>query len=218
MKEKKQYVVFGLGAFGRSVALTLENMGCDVIAVDNSYERIQEISDAVSYAIRADVCEMEALESLGGRNLDGAVVAIGENLEASIMAIMAAKDMGIPYVLAKAKGELDAKVLKKIGADAVILPERESGERVAKTLMSATFTDWIELSDDFSLVEVEIPKAWTGQTLAEIRVRENYGVNIVGMIQNDSISVTVDPQEPLPEEGLLIMIGSNKNLEFLQNK
>lgn len=217
MKNKKQYVVFGLGAFGRSVALNLENMGCDVIVVDRSYERIQEIADSVSYAIRADVNDAEALEGLGGRNLDGAIVAIAENLEASIMAVMAAKEMGIPYILAKAKGDLNEKILKKVGADETIRPERESGERVAKTLISGTFADWIELSSDFSLVEVAIPKAWVGQTLAELRVRETYGVNVVGLIQEGNVNVMVDPMEPLPEEGLLIVIGSNKNLEFLQN-
>ena len=103
---KKQFAVFGLGSFGRSVALTLENLGCDVVVVDKSYEKIQEISDMVSYAMRADVSDPDALHALGGRNLDGAVVAVSESLEASIMATIISKEMGIPYVLAKAKDEL----------------------------------------------------------------------------------------------------------------
>ena len=110
---KKQFAVFGLGSFGRSVALTLENLGCDVVVVDKSYEKIQEISDMVSYAMRADVSDPDALHALGGRNLDGAVVAVSENLEASIMATIISKEMGIPYVLAKAKDELQGAILEK---------------------------------------------------------------------------------------------------------
>ena len=112
---KKQFAVFGLGSFGRSVALTLENLGCDVVVVDKSYEKIQEISDMVSYAMRADVSDPDALHALGGRNLDGAVVAVSENLEASIMATIISKEMGIPYVLAKAKDELQGAILEKVG-------------------------------------------------------------------------------------------------------
>ena len=112
---KKQFAVFGLGSFGRSVALTLENLGCDVVVVDKSYEKIQEISDMVSYAMRADVSDPDALHALGGRNLDGAVVAVSESLEASIMATIISKEMGIPYVLAKAKDELQGAILEKVG-------------------------------------------------------------------------------------------------------
>ena len=115
---KKQYAVLGLGSFGRSVALTLESLGCDVFVVDKSYEKVQEISDLVAYAMRADVSDPDALVSLGGKNLDGAVVAVSENLEASIMATIAAKEIGIPYVLAKARDELQGRILEKIGADA----------------------------------------------------------------------------------------------------
>ena len=144
---KKQFAVFGLGSFGRSVALTLENLGCDVVVVDKSYEKIQEISDMVSYAMRADVSDPDALHALGGRNLDGAVVAVSENLEASIMATIISKEMGIPYVLAKAKDELQGAILEKWGR-CIAYPECDMGERVAKSLMSTAFTDWIELSSE----------------------------------------------------------------------
>ena len=109
----KQFAVLGLGSFGSSVALTLENMGCDVLVVDESYEKVQEISDKVSYAVKADVSEPDALQALGGRNLDGVVVAISESLEASIMATMLCKEMGIPLVVAKAKDKLQARSCKE---------------------------------------------------------------------------------------------------------
>ena len=131
---RKQFAVLGLGSFGRSVALTLESMGCDVIVVDKSRETIQEIADRVTYAITADITEKEALSALGTRNLDGAIIGVAENLEAGIMATLLCKEIGIPMVVAKAKNKLQGTILKKVGADTVVYPEIEMGSRVAKSL------------------------------------------------------------------------------------
>lgn len=209
---KKQYAVFGLGSFGRSVALTLESLGCDVIVVDKSYEKVQEISDSVSYAMRADVSDPEALVSLGGKNLDGAVVAVSESLEASIMATIAAKEIGIPYVLAKARDELQGMILEKIGADAIVYPERDMGSRVAKSLVSTAFTDWIELSAEYSMAETVIPDKWVGKSLADLKVRERHGLNVVGIMRGEEVDVTFDPHEPLPSDCIIIVIGANSVL------
>lgn len=214
----RQFAVLGLGSFGWSVALTLEKMGCDVLAVDDSFEKIQEISEQVSYAVKADVSDPEALHTLGGRNLDGAVVAVSENFEASVMATMICKEMGIPKVLAKAKDTLQGTILKKVGADAVVYPEIEMGSRVAKNLVAREFTDWIELSDDYSLVEAATPKSWVGKCLAELKVRERFDVNVVGIILNGEVDVTFDPHKPLPAEGILILIGANDVLEKFDAK
>ena len=214
----RQFAVLGLGSFGWSVALTLEKMGCDVLAVDDSFEKIQEISEQVSYAVKADVSDPEALQALGGRNLDGAVVAVSENFEASVMATMICKEMGIPKVLAKAKDTLQGTILKKVGADAVVYSEIEMGSRVAKNLVAREFTDWIELSDDYSLVEAAVPKSWVGKCLAELKVRERFDVNVVGIILNGEVDVTFDPQKPLPAEGILILIGANDVLEKFDAK
>ena len=209
---KKQFAVIALGSFGRSVALTLEGLGCDVVVMDMSYEKIQEISELVSYAMRADVADPDALHALGGRNLDGAVVAVSESLEASIMAIMIAKEIGVPFVLAKAKDDLQGVILKKVGADAIVYPERDMGSRVAKSVMSTTFADWIELSPEYSMAEVIIPEKWVGKSLSELKVRELYGINVVGIIQKEEVDVTLDPNMPLPAGAILILIGSNKVL------
>ena len=166
----KQFAVLGLGSFGSSVALTLENMGCDVLVVDESYEKVQEISDKVSYAVKADVSEPDALQALGGRNLDGVVVAISESLEASIMATMLCKEMGIPLVVAKAKDKLQGAILQRVGADRIVYPEIEMGSRVAK------------------------------------------------IIKNGKIEVAINPQEPLREKEILIVIGSNDILEKFDMK
>ena len=210
---RKQFAVFGLGSFGWSVALTLESLGCDVLVVDKSYEKIQEIADQVSYAMRADVADPEAMQALGGRNLDGAVVAISESLEASIMATMLSKEMGIPYVLAKAQDNLQGTILEKVGADSVVYPEREMGSRVAKNLVSNTFSDWTELSSEYSMAESKVPEKWAGRSLSELKVREKYGINVVGIIQHEQVNVTFDPHAPLPEDGILIIIGATSVLE-----
>ena len=215
---EKQYAVLGLGSFGESVALTLENMGCDVLVMDDSYEKIQDISDKVSYAMKADVADPDALQALGGRNLDGVVVAVSENLEAGIMATMLCKEMGIPLVVAKAKNKLQGAILKRVGADRIVYPEIEMGSRVAKSLVSREFMDWIELSNDYSMVEIAVPDKWVGRTLVDINVRERLGINVVGIIINGKIDVTLDPQKPLPEGGILIVIGANDVLEKFDSK
>lgn len=218
MTMEKQYAVLGMGSFGESVALTLENMGCDVLVMDDSYEKIQDISDKVSYAMKADVSDPDALQALGGKNLDGVVVAVSENLEAGIMATMLCKEMGIPLVVAKAKNRLQGAILQRVGADRIVYPEIEMGSRVAKSLVSREFMDWIELSNDYSMVEIAVPDKWVGRTLVDINVRERLGINVVGIIINGKIDVTLDPQKPLPEGGILIVIGANDVLEKFDSK
>ncbi len=215
---EKQYAVLGLGSFGESVALTLENMGCDVLVMDDSYEKIQDISDKVSYAMKADVADPDALQALGGKNLDGVVVAVSENLEAGIMATMLCKEMGIPLVVAKAKNKLQGAILQRVGADRIVYPEIEMGSRVAKSLVSREFMDWIELSKDYSMVEIAVPDKWVGRNLVDINARERLGINVVGIIINGKIDVTLDPQKPLPEGGILIVIGANDVLEKFDSK
>ncbi|WP_442855355.1 potassium channel family protein [Clostridium sp. Marseille-P3244] len=210
---EKQYAVLGLGSFGYSVALTLENMGCDVLVMDASYEKIQDISDKVSYAMKADIADPDALQALGGRNLDGVVIAVSESLEASIMATMICKEMGIPLVLAKAKDKLQGAILERVGADRIVYPEIEMGSRVAKSLVAREFMDWISLSNDYSMVEIAVPDKWIGKSLTELSVRERLGINVVGIIVNGKIDVTLDPQKPLPQGGILIVIGANDILE-----
>ena len=213
---KKQYAVFGLGSFGESVAITLQSLGCEVVAVDNHMERIEEIASKVSYAIKADVGDPEVIRSLGTINLDGVVVAVADDMEASVMATLVSKDLGVPYVLAKAKTELHAKVLQKIGADAVIFPEMEMGARVAKNLMSANFADWITLSDDYSIMETMIPKHWVGQSLQKLDVRKHYGVNVVGTKLGDEVEVNPDPAKALEAGTVLILVGHNEDLERIK--
>ena len=211
----KQFVVLGLGSFGASVAVTLQKLGCDVVAVDQDMELVSDIAEKVTYAMQADIENPKLLESLGSRNFDGMVVASSENLEGSILATLAAKEMGIPYILCKAHNERHAQVLRKIGADAVVFPEEEMGRKIAKNLVSANLADWIELSPDYSIVETAIPKRWVGKTLKELDVRRIYEVNVVGIKEEEEghVEITPNPDLPLRDGMILMLIGANEALE-----
>ena len=210
---KKQFVVLGLGSFGASVAVTLQQLGCDVVAVDQDMERIEDVADRVTYAMQADIGDPELFDVLGKESFDGIVIASSENLEGSIMATLAAKEAGIPYVLCKAHNKRYAEGLRKVGADAVVFPEKEMGKRIAKNLVSANLADWIALSPDYSVVEAAIPEKWIGRTLKELDVRKTYEVNVVGIKEGERVEITPDPDMPLKPKMILMLVGSNEALQ-----
>lgn len=212
---KKEYAVLGLGNFGQSVALTLQELGCEVIAVDHVEDRVQKFADHVSYAMKADIADPEVIKTLGARNLDGVIIAVAENMESSIMATLACSELGVPLILAKANNAVHAKILKKIGADVIIYPERETGERVAKQLLSANFTDWISLSPDYSIMEMKIPKLWAGKSLETLKLRELHDISVVGIIIDEKMEVNPDPKKAMPDNCILILVGSNTSLESI---
>ena len=212
---RKEFVVFGMGKFGTSVAKTLADNGCQVMAVDSDPDKVEEIAEHVTYAVCMDVTDADAIHSLGIRNFDGAIVAIGENLEASVLVTIITKELGIPYVLAKAQTELQAKVLKKVGADKIIFPEKESGIRIANNLASDNFFDAIELSTKYSLMDLDVPAEWIGKTLRELNLRATKKINIIGIRRNEEFEITPDPDAPLTEEDVLVVIGKNQTLTKL---
>lgn len=216
--QKKEFAVFGLGEFGKSVAISLARCGCEVLVVDNDSEKIKEIADEVTYAVAADVTDYNVLKSLGIRNLDGVIVAIAESLEASVMATIFAKELGVPYVMAKAYTEVHATVLKKVGADAIAFPEKEMGARIAKNLVSGNFVDLIELSSEFSMVEMKVPEIWKGKTLRELNPRDKCGVNVIAVKNEGKVNVNPDPDLPFKETETLIIVGDNNMLERLVKK
>ncbi|MCI5700661.1 MAG: TrkA family potassium uptake protein [Lachnospiraceae bacterium] len=205
---KRQFAVLGLGKFGFSIAKTLSNAGYEVIAVDRNEDIVQEIADIVTYALKADVTEPGVLKNIGIRNVDAVVVAISENMESSVMATILAKEAGAPYVLSKAGTELHGQILKKIGADEIIYPEQAMGARTAKKLISGSFLDLYELSKSFSMVEVIMPADWAGKSLKELNLRKK-GINVIGMIQEDSIELNIDPDMPLPANETLLIVAKN---------
>lgn len=212
----KSFVVFGLGKFGTSVAIALNKNGCDVLAVDMDEQKVQDIADHVTYAVKADVTDPEIFKSLGIRNMDGAVVAISENMEASVMSTILAKEAGIPYVMAKATSEIHATVLKKVGADHVIFPESEMGSRVARNMVFGKFVDTFELSATYSMVEMQMPEAWIGHSLRELDIRNRYGVNVIASKMGEQVNVNMDPDDPMKAGETLLTVGDNEMLKKIK--
>ncbi|HCT90395.1 MAG TPA: potassium uptake system protein [Lachnospiraceae bacterium] len=209
----KQYAVLGLGRFGSSVALTLADAGCEVLAVDSDEEKVQELADHVTYAVTADVTEPGVLESLSVSNIDIAVIGIAGNMEDSILATILAKEAGAGYVIAKAMSEIHGTILEKVGADKVIYPERDSGIRLAKNLVSGNFMEFFALSDTYSIAELKVPRAWSGKSLKELDLRKNLGLNVIGVMMEKKTVVNVDPDTPLEETWTAIVVGDNRDLQ-----
>lgn len=210
--KNKSFAVIGLGQFGMTLAVTLAESDCDVLAIDDKEENIEEISEKVTYAVKADVREPGILKALGVQNVDVAIIAVAENLEASISATMQAKDLGVPCVVAKSMNSLHGRILDKIGADKIIYPEQAMGLRVARNLLSGGYLDVFELSAEFSMAEFSIPESWVGKSLIDLNVRERFHINIIGIKQGENVTVDLKPSEPLPDRCSIIAIGKNKDL------
>lgn len=214
----KQFVIIGLGRFGSSVAKTLYALGHDVLAIDSNEDLVQEISDSVTHAVQMDATDENALRTLGIRNFDVAVVTIGANIQASVMATLLVKDMGIKYIIAKGNSDLHAKVLYKIGADRVILPEKDMGVRVAHNLVSSSILDYIELSPDYSIIEIESPKEWHGKNMKELSLRSKYGINVMAIKRHNEVNISPDASDIIEKDDIVVAIGSAEDLTKLEGK
>ena len=209
--KNKSFAVIGLGQFGMTLAVTLAESDCDVLAIDDKEENIEEISEKVTYAVKADVREPGILKALGVQNVDVAIIAVAENLEASISATMQAKDLGVPFVVAKSMNSLHGRILDKIGADKIIYPEQSMGLRVARNLMSGGYLDVFELSAEFSMAE--FPCRYPGlEKSGRSECTGAFHINIIGIKQGENVTVDLDPSEPLPDNCSIIAIGKNKDL------
>lgn len=213
----KQFVVIGCGRFGSSVAKKLNDLGAEVMTVDKSEETIQNIADYVTYAVQADATDENTIKSLGIRNFDVAVVSIGGDIQSSILVTLMLKELGVKYVVAKAQNELHGKVLYRIGADRVVFPEREMGIRVASNLVSDNILEYIQLAPDYSIMEIVALSSWTGKTLKDIDMRNEYGINVMAIKHGDEIDITISADEVLKEGDVLVVIGHNDNLKKIQN-
>jgi len=212
---KKEYIVIGLGQFGTSIAQTLMQNDCEVLALDINEKRTRAIADSVTCAVTGNVMDAELLAGLGIRNFDGAIIAIGENMEASIMATMVVNELGVPHILAKAQSELHAKILRKVGADRVVLPEFEMGIRYANNMVHGNFFDAVELSPDISMMEIHVRREWEGKSLKQLNMRAKYKINVIGIKSEDGFDVNPDPDEPLRAGAQLVSIGRNEVLNKL---
>ena len=214
----KTYLIVGLGRFGTAVALKLQELGNEVMVIDENEEQVQKLSDKVTYAVVGDARDEGVLESLGVRNLDCAIVAIGQDLAASVVITLNLKSLGVPQVICKAQDDLQKRALEKLGADRVVIPEREMGMKLAQNLTSSSVLDYVELSKDCGLAEIITPKPWAGKTLLEIDVRKKFGVTVAGLRKADGdLTVFVDANYKLNSDDELLLVGNNEDLARVQN-
>ena len=213
MSINKTYAVFGLGRYGLAVAQELITSGAEVIAVDSDEDTVNAAAAHIPVCKCADITDPEVIEQLGIPNVDVAIIAMASNLEASVMATALCKEAGVPTVIAKCADEMHKKILTKIGADRVLIPEQEAGVRLAKNLLSSGFTDIIDLSKDISMVEIAVRPEWVGRSLIELNLRNKYSLNIVAIKQGEITTIDIDPSKPLQEDATLVVVGNTKKLK-----
>jgi trk system potassium uptake protein TrkA len=214
--KKKSFAVLGLGRFGTSVANALADMGFDVLAVDSKEEHISQLSESVTHAITGDVTNESLLHSIGIRNFDVAIVAIGDDIQNSILTTILLKEAGVPYIVSKAQNDLHARVLEKVGADRVVFPEKDMGIRVAHNLSKTNVLDFIELSKDDSIMEIIPPAKWIGKSLKDAQVREKYGISIIAIKKDENIQVAPKADYVIEKGNLLVVIGTNHDIQRFQ--
>lgn len=212
----KSYIVIGLGRFGSEVARQLCAQGCEVLAMDTGSEQVQCVANDVTHAVVGDARDKEVLRALGARNFDCAIVAIGNSLADSVLATMNLKELGLPKVVCKAHDETHRQVLRKLGADQVVIPEQEQAVRLAKSLATPNVLDYIELSEDCGIIEVPAPKAWVGKNLRELNVRAKLGVNIIAIRRGEDINVSPSPEDPIAPKDVMVVLGDSAALKAVQ--
>ncbi|MBQ8291283.1 MAG: TrkA family potassium uptake protein [Clostridia bacterium] len=216
MSINKSYAVFGLGRYGLAVAKELVSNGVDVLAVDSDETIVNSAIADIPFCKCADVTDLEAIKQLGISNIEVVIIAMANNLEASVMAVMLCKEVGVNTVIAKCANEMHKKILSKVGADKVVFPECESGIRLAKNLLSSGFVDVIELSNDVSLIELEVKSEWVGKTLIELNLRKKYSINVIAIRQGNNLDINIDPTIQLAKNMQLVVITNTSKISKLK--
>lgn len=212
MRKKKTYAVFGLGRYGQAVATELVEGGREVLAVDNNQAIVNDLAAILPICKCADVTDPEVIARLGVSDIDTVIVSMAGDLEASVMAVTLCKEAGVKTVIAKCATEMHQKILLRVGADEVVFPEKDSGVRLAKNLLSSGFIDMISLSKDTSIVEIDVKPEWVGKNLIELNLRKKHGFNIVALREGKKVTVDIDPEEPLSAHVTLIVLANTTKL------
>ncbi|MCR5577166.1 MAG: TrkA family potassium uptake protein [Oscillospiraceae bacterium] len=215
MSIHQSYAVFGLGRYGKAVAHGLVSSGADVLAVDINEDIVNAAVPGIPCCKCADTTDPEALRQLGIADIDVVIIAMANHLEESVMTAMLCKEMGVKTVIAKCASEMNCRILRKVGADRAVFPERESGVRLAKNLMSAGFLDIIELSGDVSILEIDVRPEWVGKSLLELELRKRHRLNVVAIVQNGKTQTDIDPEEPLAADMKLVVIANVEKMNRL---
>ncbi len=212
----KSYIVIGLGLFGQALARQLCMLGAEVLAMDVRSDLVQQMANDVTHAVVGDAQDKEVLRALGIRDFDCAVLAIGDDLAASVLITMNLKELGVPYIVCKAHDETHRRVLEKLGADRVVIPEQENAQRLGRSLHSHNVLEYIELSRDYGILEVPAPKSWVGKTLRELNVRAKLGVNIIAVQNGKTTNVSPAADYLIQEADIMVVLGDNFALEAVQ--
>lgn len=212
----RSYVVVGMGRFGSEVARQLHMQRCEVIAMDINADLVQQISPYVTHAVAGDAQDKEVLRALGVKDVDCAIIAIGDDLAASVLVTMNMKELGVPYVICKAHDATYRKVLEKLGADRVIIPEQEQAQRLAKSLSTPNVLDYIELSDECGIIEMPVPENWIGKDLRQLDIRAKLGVSILAIRRNGKVHASLSPDTAFLKEDVLVVLGDNQALRKVQ--
>ncbi|WP_054026877.1 potassium channel family protein [Bacillus sp. FJAT-28004] len=211
--KKKQFVIIGLGRFGSSLGRELIQLGHEVLGIDKDEEAVQDMSGILTYAVSADCTDEETLRSLGVRNFDCGVVAIGDDIQSSILTTILLKDLDVKQVVAKAMTELHGRVLEKIGVDRVVYPERDMGIRVAHQLVSPNLLDYIELSKEYTIAELAVPQCLDGKSLHDLNPRARFGCSIVAINKPNGIIIAPTATDVLSLRDVMVIIGTNEQIE-----
>lgn len=211
--------ILGLGVFGTTIAKTLHKYDCHIIAVDNHEQQINQLESILTRGVVGDITDRSLLRAAGIQNCDAVVVATGNNLESSVLAVMHSKTLGVPKVIAKVKGTTAKEILLRIGADKVISPEKETGISLAKHLIHRNTTSVFELDGNVSIVEFRPPKEWFGKTLAELQLRQNYKMNIIGYRcgENQELNIQLTPDYVFNEDELITAVTDHNTIDHLED-
>lgn len=204
----KSYIVIGLGLFGTEMALKLYSCGEEVLAVDTDEALVDKIADRVTRAVVADVRDIDVLRKLGAENFDVAIEAVGSDLGTSALITMNLKSLGVPYIICKAYDDTHREILERLGADKVIIPERDMADKLSMGLTSAGAMEYIELSEEFGIVEMAPPRSWLGKTIRQLDLRNRYGLNVIAMRKGDDLAIQPNIDTPIEEDHQMVMLGN----------
>lgn len=214
----RSFVVLGIGSFGFSIATTLHELGHEVLAIDESEDLVDKVAENVTNAVVGDVTDEDTLISLGIKNFDAGIVSIGEDIQSSILVTVLLKELGVKYVIAKARDKMHAKVLSKVGADRVVFVEGEMGIKIAKSLVSKNFFDYIELSGTHSIIEIKVPDNWVDRSIMDTNIRAKYNLNVIAVKRGDDINVSPSAVDVFKKNDILVMLGSNEDINRFNRK
>lgn len=212
----KSYIVIGLGLFGQALARQLCKLGAEVLAIDVRSDLVQLVANDVTHAVVGDAQDKEVLRALGARDFDCAIIAIGDDLAASVLITMNLQELEVPYIVCKAHDETHRRVLEKLGVNRVVIPEKENAQRLGRSLHSHNVLDYIELSEDYGILEVPAPKSWVGKTLKELNVRAKLGVNIIAVESGKTTNVSPSADYCIQKDDIMVVLGDNYSLEAVQ--